>query len=158
MSGRSPSTSWSSQCSADAQTQRTGYAAVASSWLTAPCAHDSGPDFRRPADTLTVETRPPAAQDSFPGPWTACADRSRVPPKPCAHMPSDAVRRPYTGPRIGGLSPTSPSFVGRHRVFLWSIDTVLISIDPKLIFCPRGIIFSPFRGSRCSHRCSLRAL
>ena len=49
------------------------------------------------------------------------------------------------GPGRGGLNLTSPSFVGRHRVFPWSIDTVLISIDPKLIFGPRGIIFFPFR-------------
>jgi hypothetical protein len=45
-SGRLPSTDWSSRCSGDARTQRSGDAAVACIWLTVPHTHDSGLDFR----------------------------------------------------------------------------------------------------------------
>ena len=121
VSGRSPSTSWSSQCTADSQTQRTGYAAVASSWLTVPCAHDSGPDFRRPAGTLTVKTRPPAAQDSLPGLWTACADSLASRPGhvcTCQAMPCTArvwVPRYVVWDRMSG-------FTGLTTDLLWTSE------------------------------------
>mmetsp|Transcript_8925 Transcript_8925/g.23350 ORF Transcript_8925/g.23350 Transcript_8925/m.23350 type:complete len:161 (+) Transcript_8925:43-525(+) len=51
-------TYWSAQCTGAARVRRSGTDASACTWLTEPCTHDSGPDFRQAADTLDVEAQP----------------------------------------------------------------------------------------------------
>ena len=57
-------------------------------------------------------------------------------------MANVAVSTLVAGPGIGGLELTSPTFLERHRLFLWMAGTVLRSIDPILIICKDGGIVS----------------
>ena len=72
---------------------------------------------------------------------------SRLPPKPCAHMPIDAVSDPYMGPGIGGLGPTLQSYQAHERVNPQTVDMVLRSLNHLLIFHRRDL-FSHVQISR----------